>query len=259
MINILISILIILNVLLIYLLFKKKIKKIIYKQKIKSVSLEDVDEIFKSEKIDENLFGPKNDAIINFFCIPKNNKIVGMTSDYEAWILSTLSKLSKEIFEFGTCSGKTTYLMALNSTSDTNITTITLEPENTSNFKVDRTDNKISLRNILHESIYKNFLFSNKNFEKKIKVIFQDSRLFEEKEFLNKVDLIFIDGGHTYSLVKNDSEKSLNMIKKNGIIIWHDYNPEKKSCRDNVKYLHELSKKIEIFHIEGTSMCFYRK
>ena len=38
-----------------------------------------------------------------------------MTSDYEAWIISSLSKISKKIFEFGTCSGKTTYLMGLNS------------------------------------------------------------------------------------------------------------------------------------------------
>ena len=41
-----------------------------------------------------------------------------MTSDYEAWIISSLSKISNKIFEFGTCSGKTTYLMGLNSNAD---------------------------------------------------------------------------------------------------------------------------------------------
>ena len=52
-----------------------------------------------------------------------------MTSDQEAWIIASLSKISKNIFEFGTCSGKTTYIMGLNSSDDTKITTLTLSPE----------------------------------------------------------------------------------------------------------------------------------
>jgi len=53
-----------------------------------------------------------------------------MTSDYEAWIIGCLSKVSKNIFEFGTCSGKTTYIMALNSSKNSKITTITLKQDN---------------------------------------------------------------------------------------------------------------------------------
>ena len=50
-----------------------------------------------SEKISENLYGPKKDVIVNFFCIPSGQDIVGITSDYEAWILSSLSKISKKV------------------------------------------------------------------------------------------------------------------------------------------------------------------
>ena len=56
------------------------------------------------------------------------------------------------------------------------------------------------------------------------------------------MDLIFIDGGHTYSVVKNDSEKSFDMLSSSGIILWHDYVPGKRSARDVVKYLNEISK-----------------
>ena len=56
-----------------------------------------------------------------------------MTSDYEAWIISSLSTISKKIFEFGTCSGKTTYLMGLNSSDDTRIVSITLNPDDLDN------------------------------------------------------------------------------------------------------------------------------
>ena len=55
-----------------------------------------------------------------------------MTSNYESWIISVLSTISKNILEFGTCSGKTTYLMALNSDKDSKIYTITLNPSLTS-------------------------------------------------------------------------------------------------------------------------------
>ena len=116
MISFIIILLIATNIITIYLLNRKEIKKYFAKSFIKSVNLEKVNKIFESEKISENLYGPKKDVIVKSFCAPSGDKdIVGKTSDYEAWILSSLSKISKNIFEFGTCSGKTTTLMALNS------------------------------------------------------------------------------------------------------------------------------------------------
>ena len=64
-----------------------------------------------------------------------------MTSDYEGWILATLSKISSRIFEFGTCSGKTTYLMALNSPENSKIHTITLNSEMIKNISKEKLDN----------------------------------------------------------------------------------------------------------------------
>ena len=110
----------------------------------------------------------------------------------------------------------------------------------------------------MDESIYEKFFFSGKGSEKKIKVIFQDSKKLDISNFKNSFDLIFIDGGHTYSCVKNDTEKSFEMIKNNGLIFWHDYNPRKKSASDVVKYLDEISDKHDISHIKHTHMCFLR-
>ena len=205
------------------------------------------------------LKGPKEDVIIKSFSISNDNKVVGMTSDYEAWIISSLSKISKYIFEFGTCSGKTTYLMALNSDDDAKIITVTLKPDNLEEIEMSNKDNKISYRNIVNESIYDKFLFSGTSVEKKIKLIFQNSLNFDYSSFKNKMDLIFIDGGHTYSVVKNDSEKSFKMLNSNGIILWHDYVPGKKSAMDVVKYINEISKTKKIYNIKNTSLCFYKK
>ena len=259
MIKILILISLFLNILFLFFLNKKKIKKKFYKSKIKSVDLRYLNQIFENKKIDKNLSGPKEDVIVKNFCIASNNNIVGMTSDYEAWIISSLSKISKKIFEFGTCSGKTTYLMSLNSPEDSEIISLTLKPENLNEIIKDTSDNKISFRNIINESIYSNFLFTGSKFEKKIKVIFQNSLNFDEKSYHDQFDLIFIDGGHTYSVVKNDSEKSFKMLNSKGIILWHDYVPGKESAKNVVKYIHDISDDKEIFHIKDTSLCYYVK
>jgi len=258
MIKIIIVLSVILNIIFIFFLNKKKIKKIIFKKKIKEIDISKVHSIFESKKISPNLLGPKEDAIIKIFCVSPDNKIIGMTSDYEAWILSTLSKVSNKIFEFGTCSGKTTFLMALNSPKEATVYTITLNLDMTKNIKKENLDNKTSFRNIINESVYENFLFSGSEVEKKIKVIFENSINFNENNYQNSFDLIFIDGGHTFSVVKNDSEKSFKMLDKNGIILWHDYVPGKESAKDVVKYLHSISKEKNIYHIKNTSLCFYK-
>ena len=256
--DIIILVLFLVVLILTYLFNKKKIKNFFYKSKIKKINITELDQIFDEKFISKNLRGPKEETIIKSFIISPHNKIVGMTSDYEAWIISVLSKKSDNIFEFGTCSGKTTYLMALNSTEDTKITTITLNPNEINNIEKFETDNESSYRNIKNESIYDKFLFSGTPEEKKIKVIFINSVDFKNTEFKEKIDFIFIDGGHTYSVVKNDSEKSFEMLKPNGIILWHDYVPGKRSSSDVVKYINSILDKKKIYKIKNTSLCFYK-
>tara|TARA_B100001250_G_C19784286_1_gene783365 strand:+ start:318 stop:1103 length:786 start_codon:yes stop_codon:yes gene_type:complete len=256
--KIIIFILIVLNIFLIFLLNKKKIKDYFHKPKIKQIDITEAHEIFKLKEISENLKGPKNEVIIKSFSISNSNNIVGMTSDQEAWIIASFSKISKNIFEFGTCSGKTTFIMALNSNNDAKITSITLDPKDVIEVSKKEQDNKVSFRNIKNESIYNKFLFSGESVEEKINVIFQNSLDFNHKEFSGKMDLIFIDGGHTYSVVKNDSEKSFEMLNSNGIILWHDYVPGKRSAQDVVKYIHEISTEKKLYSIRGTSLVYYK-
>ena len=256
--KVIIIIIIISNLITIFFLYKKKIKNYLYKSKIKKIDITDIHEIFNLKEISKNLKGPKKDVIIKSFSISQSNNIVGMTSDQEAWIIASLSKISKNIFEFGTCSGKTTYLMGLNSDKDTKIISITLNKNEISEVLKKKEDNEVSFRNIVNESIYSKFLFSGEDVEKKIKVIFQNSLEFNHQEYIGKMDLIFIDGGHTYSVVKNDSEKAFSMLSKNGIILWHDYVPGKQSAKDVVKYIHEISKNKEILNIKGTTLAYFK-
>ena len=250
--------LIFLNLLLILYYNKKIIKNLFLKKKIKSVDLVEVNKIFLPSKNFKFKF-PKEDVVIKNFFIDPSFAVVGMTSDYEAWILSCLAKSSKNIFEFGTCSGKTTALFALNSPLESKVYSITLNPADLSNLSLgNNRDVKAALNNAKKESIYDQFIFMNMSIKNKINLIFQDSTKFNVDKFENSMDLIFIDGGHNYSCVKNDSEKSFRMIKNEGYIFWHDYNVSKRSCRDIVKYIHEISKTKKIFHIKNTSLCYYK-
>ncbi|WP_326982564.1 class I SAM-dependent methyltransferase [Chryseobacterium sp. MYb264] len=57
-----------------------------------------------------------------------------------------------------------------------------------------------------------------------------NSKVFDFRGLDKKYDLIFIDGDHSYEMVKNDTEKVFgNLIHENSIVVWHDYafNPEK--------------------------------
>ena len=254
----LILFLLLINIILIIFYNKRKIRGFFIKRSIKEVNLESVDKIFEPIKKD-NLNCPNQDMFSQLFCIPHEWGVAGMTSEYESWILACISKKSQNIFEFGTCSGKTTLLFAANSPDSAKITSITLNPEQAKEIIFEEIDNKIASRNIINESKYTNFMFSNyPNFEKKIKVIFQDSKELNIENYINKYDLIFIDGGHSYSCIKNDTEKALKMIKKNGLIFWHDYSIGKQSHKDVYRYLNELNSKYKISHIKYTTLCFLR-
>jgi len=215
------------------------------------ISLDQLDQVFHP-----NEFGPTSKAEVRF--IGKGNLVVpGGTSDTEAWILSALSKNSMNIFEFGTCTGKTTYLMAVNSNADARVTTLTLAPEMIGNYNKSVDDSSESIQDALNESVFKSFLYSDTTAEKKITQLFADSKGFDETPYEGKMDLIFIDGSHAYSYVISDSEKALKMIAPNGLILWHDYRGPRET-RDVFKALNQLSKKIPIKHIRETSLAVYR-
>ena len=48
------------------------------------------------------------------------------------------------------------------------------------------------------------------------------------------------------------------MLKPNGIILWHDYVPGKRSSSDVVKYINSILDKKKIYKIKNTSLCFYK-
>ncbi len=77
-----------------------------------------------------------------------------------------------------------------------------------------------------------------------------------------KFDLIFIDGDHHYSGVKNDTQKVFDhLIHENTIVVWHDYafNPEHVRAEVFLGILDGIppKKRKNLYHISNTLCAVY--
>jgi Methyltransferase domain len=50
-----------------------------------------------------------------------------------------------------------------------------------------------------------------------------DSAKFDPEPCAGIMDLIYIGASHSYSAVKNDTEKALRMLAPSGVIVWDGY------------------------------------
>ena len=95
--------------------------------------------------------------------------------------------------------------------------------------------------------IYSNLQLLNKN-KNNIKLIKGNST---SKEIINsinniKFDIIFIDGDHTYEGVKKDFLNYYNLLNKNGIMIFDDYN-QAPTNKGVYKFINEIKNNKKLF------------
>ena len=70
------------------------------------------------------------------------------------------------------------------------------------------------------ESVYKLL----KKYKNNINIIKGDSNKVLKEISLEKIDYVFLDGGHKYETVRSDLNNLIDVINKNGIILCDDYN-----------------------------------
>jgi predicted O-methyltransferase YrrM len=216
---------------------------------VKRVPLSALDPVFE-----KTAFGSSLETLAS---IIGNDGFLGSTSDTEAWILAVLAKKSRRIFEFGTCSGRTTYIMGVNSPEESEIFTITLAPEQLAAYVGGAGDDAASRAAALKESQFTSFYYSDTPVAKKVTQLFGDSKAFDDAPHHRRFDLIFIDGSHAYSYVVSDTEKALKMIKPGGMILWHDYKGPRVAA-GVFRALNEYSRTLDLMHIAGTTLVAYR-
>jgi hypothetical protein len=123
----------------------------------------------------------------------------------------------KRIFEIGTSQGRTTALMAMNTPEDTQIFTLDLDPSKPLPGQV--TD--MHLIELAKKELW--IAFRGTNWSSRITQLLGDSGSFDFSPYYNSMDLVTIDGSHSYSFVKSDSLNAFRMIRAGGVIQWHDF------------------------------------
>jgi predicted O-methyltransferase YrrM len=218
---------------------------------VPTVSLAEFDELFEHDHL-----GPTERAAAVF--IGSGDGVPGGTSDREAWILAVLARRARTMFEFGTCTGRTTYLWAVNSPADARVYTLTLPPEGLASYETASGDESRAVRSALRESRFSTYRYSGTPEGAKVEQLYGDSKVFDENRFRGACDLVFVDGSHAYSYVVSDTEKALRMVRPGGIVLWHDYRGRRRGTEGVFRHLNDLSRTLPLVHLRGTSLVAYR-
>lgn len=128
---------------------------------------------------------------------------------------------AKRVLEIGTFDGNTTVNIAQNLPDDGIVVTVDLPVEDPpKDYAIaidDPTKKNVTDRRIVGAQ------FKGHPAEKRIRQVFGDTAKLDWTTFGGPFDVVFIDGCHAYEYVKSDTEKALAVVKKGGIILWHDY------------------------------------
>ncbi|HEV2815305.1 MAG TPA: class I SAM-dependent methyltransferase [Solirubrobacteraceae bacterium] len=91
----------------------------------------------------------------------------------------------------------------------------------------------------------------------RITQLWGDSATFDFSPFHGRMDLVYVDGAHTYEYVSSDTERALAMLSPRGTIAWDDYtiNPGVYAC------VNEVARTLDrpVYHLFGTRMALYSR
>ncbi len=153
----------------------------------------------------------------------------------------------ESVLEVGTYDGNTALNFALNTSDEGNVATIDLPAGGSPAFALPVERSNANPSEVIGRQFYQTAAAP------KITSVRQDTAVLDWESLPGPFDMIFIDGCHEYSYVKNDTEKALKVLKRGGLVIWHDYNLEGVG-----KYLDEFGRKDSCRWIQGTRLVICR-
>ncbi len=146
----------------------------------------------------------------------------GNVSLFELVCLCSLTKkyAPQNIFEIGTFDGRTTLNLAANAPK-AQVFTLDLPRQLLQTGAVKMSEGDRNIKFINKEQSGERYRGTLQ--EKQITQLLGDSAKFDFSQFVQKMDLVFVDASHNYENVMLDSENALNIGKKGSLILWHDY------------------------------------
>lgn len=159
------------------------------------------------------------------------------------------------IFEIGTFDGRTTINLAFSSPSNCRIFTLDLKPDMETVYSLESGERHMVEKRVPGERIEK-YRKSNASVANKIHQLYGDSANFDFSPYYNSCSLVFVDGSHAYDYVYSDTKEAIKLIKKGGVILWHDYGIWERVTRA----LEEIESKqqLGLKNISGTSLVYLK-
>lgn len=186
------------------------------------------------------------------------DKANGNIRPSELGILSLLAADCEDgtnFFEIGTFDGRTSLNLAFSSPANCCIYTLDLVPEVDTQFSLAPGERHMVEKEKSGARIEK-YKQSNSAIVKKINQLYGDSASFDFSPYFNSCSLVFVDGSHAYEYALSDTIAALKMVKKGGVIIWHDYG----IWEGVTKALEEIENKDQkgLKNINGTSLVYWK-
>lgn len=153
---------------------------------------------------------------------------------------------ARRVFEFGTYKGVSTTQLALNLPPEGRVFTLDLPEDHPAYSLAIKSDAERTIANETGKGI-----LIPDDLREKVTFLRSDSATFDTSPYEASMDFVFVDGAHSYEYVKNDTEKGLQMLRKGGIIAWHDCTP---SHKDVVKFLRSLPQQPSL--VSGTALAY---
>ena len=123
----------------------------------------------------------------------------------------------KLAFEIGTWEGAHTVQIASQGPPDLEIFTLDLPPQ------ADRNEAMTDPHLIEKREGQLGRRFKNTRWEPRITQLLGDSLRFDFSQWHGRVDLVYIDGSHSYEYVVSDTVNAVAMLRDGGVAIWDDY------------------------------------
>lgn len=183
----------------------------------------------------------------------------GGVSALELVIISALTRRTdpQRSFEIGTFDGRTTLNMALNQRAGSEVITLDLPAAQLERAAqpLDDGDRTYILK------AASGARFQQRTTPARIVQVYGDSATFDFSRYAGAVDLMFVDGSHSYDYARSDSRVALSLVRPGGLILWHDY--DTPYWPGVTRALNELcAQKREcagLMHIAGTSLCLLQR
>lgn len=187
------------------------------------------------------------------------NMDFNVTRHSETQVLSALVRYlkPKRIFEIGTYHGFTTLHMATNSPEDCLVYTLDLPPGYDQSAREEVRQfaySDLLVMKLSVESFHKR-IFKNRPENAKIRELFGNSMKFDFSPYYGQMDIVFVDGNHTFPFIHSDTENAIKMLSPQGIIIWHDF--DFIFHRAIFDYLNRLAKSHKIYSVPKTRFALY--